>query len=122
MTASVVHLTGKTASDESIVRLLEARHHDPFEVLGLHSHNEESVYRVYLPGAVSVRLADGGPALTAKGAGLFAWQGDASSLPAHPVIEYSTDEGYTRRYTDPYTFLPQLADNDLYKKPCSQTD
>jgi len=114
MTASVVPFTGKTSSDESIVCLLEARHHDPFEVLGLHTHNGESVYRVYLPDAVSVRLADGGPALTAKGAGLFVWHGDASSIPSHPVIEYSTENGYTRHYTDPYTFLPQLTENDLH--------
>jgi len=114
MTASVVPFTTKTTSDESIMCLLEARHHDPFEVLGLHTYNGESVYRVYLPDAVSARLADGGPALTAKGAGLFVWHGDVSSIPVHPAIEYATDNGYTRHYIDPYTFQPQLTDNDLH--------
>ncbi len=36
-------------SSADINKIIEARHHDPFNVLGFHQHDDESTVRVFLP-------------------------------------------------------------------------
>ena len=48
-------------------RISEARHHDPFCVLGRHGDGERCVVRAYLPGASEVRIAEGGHLLERVG-------------------------------------------------------
>lgn len=62
--------------EEDIVRLAEAKHSDPFSVLGLHTepHNRGLSVRIFHPGATAVEAVLGGQriALTALGRGFFA--------------------------------------------------
>ena len=46
----------------SIERLITARHHDPFTVLGLHRNQDAWLLRVFRPAAASVSLLLGGGA------------------------------------------------------------
>ena len=44
--------------EDHIARLDEARHHDPFEILGRHRAGDREVVRAYLPGATEARIED----------------------------------------------------------------
>jgi 1,4-alpha-glucan branching enzyme len=43
---------------ESIQRLIEARHHDPFELLGRHRTGSDLIYRAFHPDARRIRLVE----------------------------------------------------------------
>ena len=100
---------------EPLRRLVEARHHDPFEVLGRHRENGVDVIRAYLPCAERVRVAPDGPELQrVPGTGLFQWRGDASHLPQHYRFVWTDRDGHTHERIDPYTFGPQISEFDLH--------
>ena len=42
--------------NDAIRRLLEGRHHDPFEVLGCHREGERWLVRALLPGAAEITV------------------------------------------------------------------
>ncbi len=99
----------------AIERLLEARLHDPFTVLGLHPAEGGHVLRVFRPHAERVfLLTDVGEVelSRAHAAGLFEWHGHTP--PARPwrlrVIEPESEY----EIVDPYAFLPFLTDQELY--------
>ncbi|HAZ42891.1 MAG TPA: hypothetical protein DCY52_11520, partial [Methylococcaceae bacterium] len=50
--------------ETGLTRILEARHHDPFEVLGRHHDDGKECFRVFLPQAESVHLGEDGPPFT----------------------------------------------------------
>ncbi|EXJ17079.1 1,4-alpha-glucan branching protein GlgB [Imhoffiella purpurea] len=100
---------------EPLLRIVEARHHDPFEVLGRHDEEGRTVVRVFLPLAERVTLAESGEPMTrVEGTDLFVWEGDGSQLPPRYRIEWE-DQGGTKYLTyDPYCFAQQLSDFDLH--------
>ncbi|WP_005034784.1 1,4-alpha-glucan branching protein GlgB [Holophaga foetida] len=100
--------------NEDLRKLLEARHHDPFRVLGRHGSGAEAVIRAFLPRTESAHLADTGQPLTRiEGTDLFMWKGLAGGLKPHHELCW-VEDGVERRVYDPYTFGPQLSDFDLH--------
>ncbi|HSQ08038.1 MAG TPA: hypothetical protein VLM84_10175, partial [Chromatiaceae bacterium] len=100
---------------EPLRAILEARHHDPFSVLGRHVTQAGVVVRVYLPQAERVRVADGGPDLKrVDGTDLFVWEGDGNKVPERYALEWEDRAGHSHRRYDPYCFPPQLQDFDLH--------
>ncbi|MFM1891634.1 MAG: hypothetical protein RLZ44_711, partial [Pseudomonadota bacterium] len=96
-------------------RLLEARHHDPFAVLGRHERGERAEVRVLLPGARDVRLPDQEIALQRRsGTDLFEWQGASDRVPQHYRIAWTDAQGQRQLRHDPYCFGPQIGDLDLH--------
>ena len=96
-------------------RLVAAREHDPFSLLGLHRDGAQWVVRMFDPYAESVALErDGAAAPLARvhPAGVFEWRGAAS--PVLPYVLRVTAQGAARRVHDPYAFLPQAATDDLF--------
>ena len=49
---------GRQSLQQDFVRLIEARHHDPFDVLGRRVEGDQALVRVFLPRARKVRLPD----------------------------------------------------------------
>lgn len=100
---------------QSLERLLSARHHDPFAILGLHPAPEGWALRVFRPGATSVSLMldDTQVKLTKIDAGgLFEWRGKLA--PPRPW-RLAIKEGKNRfEITDPYAFGPLLSDQEMY--------
>jgi 1,4-alpha-glucan branching enzyme len=98
-------------------RLLEGRHHAPFEVLGGHRDGDSMTIRVFLPDARRVWVSDAvGAHLELPAdtdiAGLFVWQGPPDSVPAHYRVTWQDVWDHTHHYLDPYTFpldLPAAA-------------
>ncbi|MBP8925692.1 MAG: 1,4-alpha-glucan branching protein GlgB [Pseudomonadales bacterium] len=94
---------------EDVRRLLEARLHDPFTVLGRHGHR----LHVWRPHAHRVWLGE--PRVEARRVGKTAlFTADARSLPAHPQVSWCDASGGEHREIDPYEFAPQIGDLDLH--------
>ncbi|MDM7322090.1 MAG: 1,4-alpha-glucan branching protein GlgB [Gammaproteobacteria bacterium] len=102
--------------DQSIARLLDGRHHDPFSLLGRHPLGEgRSCVRALLPQAVSVRIGAQGPAMErVDPRGLWQWEGPDDDLPKHYSLYCADQQGHTFELIDPYTFEPQLGELDMY--------
>ena len=46
--------------DSELIRISEARHHDPFAFLGRHPVGENTLVRAFLPNVTDVSLGEGG--------------------------------------------------------------
>jgi len=102
-------------ADVEVMRLLEARHHDPFAVLGRHpGEGGNTLVRVFSPGTVEVRLPEIEARLERCGnTDLFEYRGPAARLPARYRVWRRLDGGRVAEAVDPYCFPPQLAEADL---------
>ncbi|MFN2348998.1 MAG: hypothetical protein ABR558_05415, partial [Thioalkalivibrio sp.] len=60
-----------------IRRILDARHHDPFSVLGWHQVKGKTIVRAFLPQAAEACVVEAGdaPMQRLEGTDLFQWQG-----------------------------------------------
>jgi len=100
---------------EGMHRILEARHHDPFEVLGRQHDANGALVRVYMPRAETVRIAGDGPGLERiQGTDFFEWRGPDDVLTPRYRLDWTDRQGREHRSYDPYTFGPQLSDYDLH--------
>ena len=97
-------------------RLLEARHHDPFAVLGRHPSHGVETFRAFLPHAETARIEADGPDLQRiPGTDLFECRVEhGNGIPQHYSIHWQDKSGRNGSHVDPYTFPPQLPDFDLY--------
>jgi 1,4-alpha-glucan branching enzyme len=94
-------------------RLVDAREHDPFRLLGLHQAGERWVLRVFLPHARTVALAhDGAELRRVHAAGVFEWHGSAP--PPRPYALNVTSDAGSQKVHDPYGFPPNAPADDLY--------
>ena len=98
-----------------IKKIIDARHHDPFSVLGKHpSGKSKSIIRAFVPHAKHVAIADSDIVLARlPGTDIFEWQGEDKTIDDHYELICTHDAG-ERRYHDPYTFPPQLAEFDIH--------
>lgn len=100
---------------DELNRIITARHHDPFAVLGRHSEGDHVVVRAHLPHAVEARIAEGDLYMNRlDDTNLFEWRGDGSLLPQHYSLIWRDERQHEHIARDPYTFLPQLGDLDLH--------
>ena len=96
-------------------RIAQARHHDPFSVLGKHVDNDQELVRAYLPGADEVSIAEGNLHLhRITGTDLFEWHGSPGSVPDHYRLIWRDASHREHIAHDPYSFPPQLPDFDLH--------
>ena len=66
---------------EALSKIIDARHHDPFEVLGKHSDGQQQVLRAYLPHCSDVRVTNTDIRLQRiEGTDLFEWYGDGGDI------------------------------------------
>jgi len=107
--------TAASPLPEPLLRIVEARHHDPFEVLGRHRDGDRDLVRAFLPRCHDVRILDTDITLTRiEGTDLFEWRGDGSTIPEHYQLGWIDQDGFECSARDPYSFAPQLADFDLH--------
>ncbi len=101
--------------DNDLIRVQEARHHDPFSVLGRHGNDTETVIRVFNPQANEVILADNGAIFQRiPQTDFFEWRGDSDSLPEHYRLIWRDHTNREHIGHDPYNFAVQLSDFDLH--------
>ena len=100
--------------DEDILKIIEARHHDPFAVLGRHETGNGFIVRAFLPGAVNVRIPDIDAEMgRIEGTDFFVFEGERENLPEHYRLCWVDSKGDEHTYHDPYTFMPQISEFDL---------
>jgi 1,4-alpha-glucan branching enzyme len=96
-------------------RIVQARHHDPFAVLGRHPEDGKDLIRAYLPGADEVIIAEGNLRLERIGdSDLFEWVGSEGTVPDRYRLIWRDDGHREHIAHDPYSFPPQLQDFDLH--------
>jgi 1,4-alpha-glucan branching enzyme len=96
-------------------RIAQARHHDPFAVLGRHREPRGEVIRAILPAAESVCIGKNGPTMVrVPNTDVFEYFLDKDDFPQHYRLHWIDKTGHPRESIDPYTFAPQLADFDIY--------
>jgi 1,4-alpha-glucan branching enzyme len=96
-------------------RIIEARHHDPFEVLGLHGDGATDNLLVFLPHAHEVSVTEQRlPMTRISGTDLFTWSGPSNTIMQPYRLYWTDDDGQEHVRYDPYTFAPQIADFDLH--------
>lgn len=112
-----------TQSQDGIRRLLEARHHDPFELLGRHPAEDGAVIRVFLPNALTASVVCAGQELpmTRYGqSGLFQWQGEGCAASDSYRIRWQDNAGGEHLQHDPYRFPPLLDEGELHRFSAGQ--
>ncbi len=111
-------LTGKPALPklpEPLQRIVEARHHDPFQVLGRHVRDGRCTVRAFLPKAERVRIVESGIELERiAGTDLFVWEGEPGQVPERYFLHWHDAHGTVHHHRDPYCFPPQIGDFDLH--------
>jgi 1,4-alpha-glucan branching enzyme len=106
-------------SKNDIERLLQLRHHDPHQILGVHPQSGGWVARAYKPGADGVWLRRAGqPDLELKQAaayaGLFEAEFEAKEYPKGYQLKVSYPSGMQDVRPDAYAFAPSLGEMDLH--------
>ncbi|MGH8034824.1 MAG: 1,4-alpha-glucan branching protein GlgB, partial [Lysobacterales bacterium] len=77
--------------------------------LGRHARAHGEVLRSFIPRARAAWVEDDSrPMLRVPDSDLFEYQGDCSTLPPHPVIQWEIDAGQRFARPDPYSFAPAL--------------
>ncbi|GAB6042377.1 1,4-alpha-glucan branching protein GlgB [Endothiovibrio diazotrophicus] len=108
-------MTKKQNLSDELRKIIEARHHDPFAVLGRHQEDGATVVRAFLPHAEAVTIAEGGHELARlPDSDLFEWRGEDAALPEHYRLIWQDAGGHDHIGHDPYTYGAQLADFDLH--------
>lgn len=100
--------------EPDLEKLVEARHHDPFSVLGKHTVKGQTLVRVYIPSAEEVTIAEGDlPMQRIEGTDIFEWQGNAKIPERYRLIW--RDKDHREHIThDPYSFPVQVSDFDMH--------
>ncbi|MBN2700070.1 MAG: 1,4-alpha-glucan branching protein GlgB [Methylothermaceae bacterium] len=94
--------------------IVQARHHDPFSVLGRHHEQGDDIVRAFFPSARKVRIENGPELTPIKNTGLFEGSIKDHDIPLHYALLWTDAKGQAHRSIEPYTFAPQIPDFDLY--------
>ena len=102
--------------DAEIIKIIEAKHHDPFSILGHHQKSGNSFVRAFLPYAETVRLGVDGPAMQRiTGTDVFEYTlEETDSLPVHYQLSWIDKNGNSHLNYDPYSFGPVLSEFDQH--------
>ncbi len=97
------------------IRIGQAKHHDPFSVLGRHQVDGHNKIKVYLPYAETVSLSHNGTAFSRiTGSDFFEYYIGDETLPEHYKLAWVDKAGYTHENYDPYDFGTQLPEFDVH--------
>jgi len=103
--------------DSNLLRISQAKHHDPFSVLGIHQESSSQVkITVYLPDAESVSISKDNITLKRiEGTDFFQTTLPSSVLSTtHYKLNIITKSGQSIAQYDPYTFGTQLSEYDQH--------
>ena len=100
---------------EDLIKIIEARHHDPFSILGAHPHGKKTTVTVFLRDTQTASLNNNELKLNRiEGTDLFQWTGKTEQLKKPYTVDRIAGNGDAVTNHDPYSFLPQLSEYDLH--------
>ena len=98
-----------------LIKVIEARHHDPFTVLGRHDQGDTELFRAFIPRAETIFLGSDGPEMQrVQGTDLFELSVAKTTVSSENQLVWIDKQGQKHQTVDPYRFLPQLSDFDLH--------
>ncbi len=101
--------------DSDAIKIIEAKHHDPFSVLGRHHAGKLTTVKVYMPYAESVSFANDGPDLPRiSGTDFFEYSAQQNELAEHYQLSWIDKDGSQHTNYDPYDFGVQLPEFDRH--------
>ncbi|MCW9024100.1 MAG: 1,4-alpha-glucan branching protein GlgB [Gammaproteobacteria bacterium] len=93
--------------------ILDARHHDPFSVLGPHIEGDKAHVCVFKPAITALHFAE--QQLTrVPNSDFFVWEGKAKDIPENYQLQWQDNHGQSHSAYDPYCFPAQVSDFDLH--------
>ncbi|MCK4708592.1 MAG: 1,4-alpha-glucan branching enzyme, partial [Gammaproteobacteria bacterium] len=105
----------KPALSADQTKILQARHHDPFSVLGLQQKNKKTSICVFAPNTQELCILPGKLKMSRlPGSDFFEWTGKSSEITPTYQLKQLTSSGYESVYYDPYCFPAQLSEFDLH--------
>ncbi len=107
-------MSTKQLLSEDIIKIIEARHHDPFSILGAHQNGAQTTVTVFLPDTHKAWLDNDLILKRIEGTDIFQWEGDTEKLNKPYIIHRLAGNGTPVSRHDPYCFLPQLSEFDLH--------
>ncbi len=112
---AIVQKQTDIALDSDALRIMEARHHDPFSVLGRHTKNNHIQVKLYLPYAETVCFSHNGVALNRlPESDFFEYNAEIDQLPEHYSLSWTDKDGFSHKNHDPYDFGTQLPEFDQH--------
>lgn len=107
--------TSANVLDAESIKIAQAKHHDPFSVLGRHLKNNQTAIKAYLPYAETVKVAHNDEAFQRiPGTDFFEYQTIKEPLPKHYQLSWTDKSGNTHLNYDPYDFPVQLPEFDQH--------
>ncbi len=104
-----------TEVNSELKKIKEARHHDPFTILGKHFEGDEITVRAHLPYALDVMMLEGERPLTRlPDSDFFEWRGSAADVPDRYRLVWRDSELREHVTHDPYSFPPVIPEYDLH--------
>ena len=105
----------KNTLDSDTKKIIEAKHHDPFSVLGPHTINGKDIIKVFLPYAESVRLGVKGPEFERiPSTDVFICDVSDKDLNDHYQLHWIDKNGNRHTQHDPYDFDAVLPEFDQH--------
>ncbi len=97
------------------VKIAEAKHHDPFSILGRHCIDGHIQVRVYSPYAEAIEFSHNNVALQRiPDSDFFQYECQENDLPHHYKLSWTDKNGHHHENYDPYDFPTQLAEFDQH--------
>jgi 1,4-alpha-glucan branching enzyme len=107
--------TNISQPDPESIKVAEAKHHDPFSVLGRHQKRNQTYIKVYLPYAENVQLChNNADVQRIEGTDFFEYLADKEPLPQHYQLSWLDKNGKSHLDYDPYDFPVQLPEFDQH--------
>jgi len=107
--------SNKNPLDLDIVKIIEAKHHDPFSVLGRHTKDGKTFIRVFLPYAETVCIESGKNEMQRiPDSDVFEYYLQDQEIPQHYSLLWEDKAGNQHQQVDPYSFGPVLPEFDQH--------
>ncbi len=105
----------KNTLDSDSIKISEATHHDPFSILGRHTHEGQTTIKVYLPYAESLKIKEQDIELERlSGSDFFQVNLPNSTTALHYKLQGIDKNQQPFEFHDPYDFPQQLPEFDLH--------
>ena len=96
-------------------KIIHAKHHSPFSVLGKHQEGSMTVFRVYMPSCKSIRIESINAHMQRiPDTDIFEYKCSDANIPLHYKIAWIDDNDNQHLQYDPYSFPVVISDYDLY--------
>ncbi|VAW95503.1 1,4-alpha-glucan (glycogen) branching enzyme, GH-13-type [hydrothermal vent metagenome] len=108
--ANLIYATLK----DDLKKIAQANHHDPFKVLGNQTAHHDSYILFYAPDTDQLNISkESIPTLRLANSDFFACLEQLDKIEEHYLITRTNSQNDVNAYHDPYSFKPQIEEDDL---------